>query len=120
MILTHESGSQEDQLDEKKWRQKISWDYPFKYILLSINCVCTASSHSYMVRKKYTLYEWKQTNKNSYKDFTVEYNTVYKNIFCPLVLKWFFWYDLNSFIKSPWIVILNTTFLQLLILCYFI
>jgi hypothetical protein len=24
MILTHESGSQEDQFDEKKWRQKIS------------------------------------------------------------------------------------------------
>ncbi len=32
MILTHESGSQEDQFDEKKWRQKISWDYPFKYM----------------------------------------------------------------------------------------
>jgi hypothetical protein len=32
MILTHESGSQEDQFDEKKWRQKISWDYPFKRI----------------------------------------------------------------------------------------
>ncbi len=30
MILTHESVSQEDQFDEKKWRQKISWDYPFK------------------------------------------------------------------------------------------
>ncbi len=30
MILTHESGSKEDQFDEKKWRQKISWDYPFK------------------------------------------------------------------------------------------
>jgi hypothetical protein len=30
MILTHESGFQEDQFDEKKWRQKISWDYPFK------------------------------------------------------------------------------------------
>jgi hypothetical protein len=30
MVLTHESGSQEDQFDEKKWRQKISWDYPFK------------------------------------------------------------------------------------------
>ncbi len=30
MILTHESGSHEDQFDEKKWRQKISWDYPFK------------------------------------------------------------------------------------------
>ncbi len=29
MILTHESGSQEDQFDEKKWRQKISWYYPF-------------------------------------------------------------------------------------------
>ncbi len=34
MILTHESGSQEDQFDEKKWRQKISWDYPFKSHLL--------------------------------------------------------------------------------------
>jgi hypothetical protein len=32
MILTHESGSQEDQFDEKKWRQKISWDYPFNLI----------------------------------------------------------------------------------------
>jgi hypothetical protein len=31
MILTHESGSQEDQFDEKKSRgQKILWDYPFK------------------------------------------------------------------------------------------
>ncbi len=30
MILTHESGSQEDQFAQKKWRQKISWDYPFK------------------------------------------------------------------------------------------
>jgi hypothetical protein len=30
MILTHESGAQEDQFDEKKWRQKISWYYPFK------------------------------------------------------------------------------------------
>ncbi len=30
MILTHESGSQEDQFDEKKWRQKISWYYHFK------------------------------------------------------------------------------------------
>ncbi len=29
MILTHESGSQEDQFDDKKWRQKIPWDYPF-------------------------------------------------------------------------------------------
>jgi hypothetical protein len=34
MILTHESGSQEDQFDEKKWRQKISWDYPFKPLKL--------------------------------------------------------------------------------------
>ncbi len=33
MILTHESGSKEDQFDEKKWRQKISWDYPFKHKL---------------------------------------------------------------------------------------
>jgi hypothetical protein len=30
MILTHESGALEDQFDEKKWRPKISWDYPFK------------------------------------------------------------------------------------------
>ncbi len=30
MILTYESGSQEDQFDIKKWRQKISWDYLFK------------------------------------------------------------------------------------------
>jgi hypothetical protein len=30
MILTHESGSQEDQFYEKKWRQKILWYYPFK------------------------------------------------------------------------------------------
>jgi hypothetical protein len=36
MILTHESGSQEDQFDKKKWRQKISWDYPFKGIILCI------------------------------------------------------------------------------------
>ncbi len=33
MILTHESGSQEDQFDEKKWRQKISWYYPFKHLI---------------------------------------------------------------------------------------
>ncbi len=32
MILTHESGSQEDQFDKKKLRQKISWDYPFKQL----------------------------------------------------------------------------------------
>jgi hypothetical protein len=32
MILTHESGAREDQFDGKKWRPKISWDYPFKYI----------------------------------------------------------------------------------------
>jgi hypothetical protein len=36
MILTHESGSQKDQFDEKKWRQKISWDYPFKGIVQRI------------------------------------------------------------------------------------
>ncbi len=29
MILTHESGAQEDQFDEKKRRPKISWYYPF-------------------------------------------------------------------------------------------
>jgi hypothetical protein len=39
MILTHESGSQKDQFDEKKWRQKISWDYPFKAIVPE-NCKC--------------------------------------------------------------------------------
>ncbi len=37
MIFTYESGSQEDQFDEKKWRQKISWDYPFKQ-KRSTNC----------------------------------------------------------------------------------
>ncbi len=33
MILTHESGAQEDQFDEndEKWRPKISWYYPFKH-----------------------------------------------------------------------------------------
>ena len=30
MILTHESGSEEDQFDGKKRRPKISWYYPFK------------------------------------------------------------------------------------------
>ncbi len=30
MILTHESGTQEDQFDGKKRRPKISWYYPFK------------------------------------------------------------------------------------------
>jgi hypothetical protein len=30
MILTHESGAQEDQFDGKKRRPKISWYYPFK------------------------------------------------------------------------------------------
>jgi hypothetical protein len=33
MILTHESGAQEDPFDEKKWRQKISWYYPFKFFV---------------------------------------------------------------------------------------
>jgi hypothetical protein len=28
--FNYESGSQEDQFDEKKWRPKISWYYPFK------------------------------------------------------------------------------------------
>ncbi len=32
MILTHESGAQKDQFDEKKWRPKISWYYPFKQL----------------------------------------------------------------------------------------
>jgi hypothetical protein len=30
MILTHESGSEEDQFDGEKRRPKISWYYPFK------------------------------------------------------------------------------------------
>ncbi len=30
MILTHESGAQEDQFDGKKGRPKISWYSPFK------------------------------------------------------------------------------------------
>ncbi len=30
MIYTHESSAQEDQFDEKKWRPKLSWHYPFK------------------------------------------------------------------------------------------
>ncbi len=30
MILTPESGAEEDQFDEKKRRPKISWYYPFK------------------------------------------------------------------------------------------
>jgi hypothetical protein len=30
MILTHESGAQEDQFDGKKRMPKISWYYPFK------------------------------------------------------------------------------------------
>ncbi len=29
MILTHESGAQEDRFDGKKRRPKISWYYPF-------------------------------------------------------------------------------------------
>ncbi len=41
MILTHESGSQEDQFDEKKLRPKISWYYAFKTanytVLLKVN-----------------------------------------------------------------------------------
>jgi hypothetical protein len=33
MILTRESGAQEDQFDGKKRRPKISWYYPFKAIM---------------------------------------------------------------------------------------
>ncbi len=33
MILTQESGTQEDLFDEKKWRQKILWYHPFKHQL---------------------------------------------------------------------------------------
>jgi hypothetical protein len=36
MILTHESGAQEDQFDGKKRRPKISWYYPFKTMFLFI------------------------------------------------------------------------------------
>ena len=50
MILTHESGSQEDQFDEKKWRQKISWDYPFKHAFLKVNC-----SFFFVSRSPYTV-----------------------------------------------------------------
>ncbi len=39
MILTHESGAQEDQFDEKKWRPKISWYHPFKRILLFLGFI---------------------------------------------------------------------------------
>ncbi len=40
MILTHESGAQEDQFDEKKWRLKISWYYPFKFKnLKNLSCI---------------------------------------------------------------------------------
>jgi hypothetical protein len=41
MILTHESGAQEDQFDEKKWRPKISWYYPFKFIMSTLHTLCT-------------------------------------------------------------------------------
>ncbi len=42
MILTHESWAQEDQFDEKKWRPKISWYYPFKEhrLVNTSNLVC--------------------------------------------------------------------------------
>jgi hypothetical protein len=53
MILTHESGSQEDQFDEKKWRQKISWDYPFKERDVVVTCghnvVCLFNSRAQQV-----------------------------------------------------------------------
>jgi hypothetical protein len=39
MILTHESGAQEDQFDEKKRKQKISWYYPFKEIKIISKCL---------------------------------------------------------------------------------
>jgi hypothetical protein len=32
MIITYESGAQEDQFDGKKRRPKISWYYPFKQV----------------------------------------------------------------------------------------
>jgi hypothetical protein len=37
IILTHESGAEEDQFDGKKRRPKISWYYPFKMIY-NLNC----------------------------------------------------------------------------------
>jgi hypothetical protein len=36
MIITHESGAQEDQFDGKKRRSKISWYYPFKRFSSSV------------------------------------------------------------------------------------
>jgi hypothetical protein len=36
MILTHESGAEEDQFDGKKRRPKISWYYPFKCTLFLV------------------------------------------------------------------------------------
>jgi hypothetical protein len=38
MILTHESGAQEDQFDGKKRRPKISWYYPFKVLMFFFTC----------------------------------------------------------------------------------
>jgi hypothetical protein len=38
MILTHESGAQEDQFDGKKRRPKISWYYPFKQNRFTRHC----------------------------------------------------------------------------------
>jgi hypothetical protein len=34
MILTHESGAQEDQFDGKKRRPNFSWYYPFNILML--------------------------------------------------------------------------------------
>jgi hypothetical protein len=48
MIVTHESGSQEDQFDEKKWRQKISWDYPFKNTVKRFYVLKALHSYSFV------------------------------------------------------------------------
>ncbi len=42
MILTHESGAQEDQFDGKNKSLKISWYYPFKVLHIKIE-------HSYYI-----------------------------------------------------------------------
>jgi hypothetical protein len=60
MILTHESGAQEDQFDGKKRRPKISWYYPFKDSVGFDHRIPGLDSefvlklyHRYKMRKKY-------------------------------------------------------------------
>ncbi len=63
MILTHESGSQDDQFDEKKWRQKISWDYPFnKKIYLFV----------VTLRSNYLLFSFKGSEQNYWICINIE------------------------------------------------